>query len=173
MNKKDTIPMVPGLFRICCCVTALLLAVFLIAACAGVSPVPDNAPGFSGILGKAWYLVKIRTETGDIDLDRSIMEIEGVGDAFVLQFEEDRINGIALPNRYFGPYTQKGQTISFKGIAATLMASTQELDVLKENEYFDYLERVHSWGWKQGSLELYSAAPDGQRAVLVFNEGSR
>jgi heat shock protein HslJ len=163
MEKKKN-PMVPGRFR----VAAGFITVFMMAACAGSSPVQDESPGFSGVLGKNWQLIEIRTEAGGISLDRAAMEADGIGEAFTLMFEAERVGGMALPNRYFGPYTRKGPDIKFDRIASTLMASFKELDVLKEREYFDYLDRVQSWARDRGSLELHSATPDGQRAVLVF-----
>ncbi|MDR2630105.1 MAG: META domain-containing protein [Spirochaetaceae bacterium] len=153
--------------KISFCFTILVMTSLMMTACAG-GPSQNKAPEFSGALGRDWQLVKIRTETGGINLDRTVMEAEGIGDAFTLQFEENQINGKALPNRYFGPYTRKGQSINFQGIASTLMASFKELDVLTEREYFDYLERVQSWAWNQDSLELHSSTPDGQKAILIF-----
>ncbi|MFP3090192.1 META domain-containing protein [Treponema sp. TIM-1] len=168
MKKKAKLPMVPAVFRICY-FTVLLSAIFMAAACSG-GPSAREAPGFSDILGKDWRLIRIRTETDSINLDREVMDVAGVGDAFTLRFEEDRINGVALPNRYFGPYVREGQAISFKGIASTLMASSNELDILNENEYFGYLDRVQGWALRLGRLELHSATPDGQQAILIFSE---
>jgi heat shock protein HslJ len=172
MNKQNTLSMVPDAFRTGFYCAALSITVFMSAACAGGPSAPAQTPGFSAVLGKDWRLVEIRAEAGGVNLDRSVMEIEGVGDAFTLRFEEDRVNGVALPNRYFGPYTQEGQAISFQAIASTLMASSRELDALKEREYFAYLEQVQSWAWRQGRLELHSAAPDGRQVVLIFDQAA-
>jgi hypothetical protein len=168
MKKNTKLPTVPGLFRLFFCFTALCGG-FMLTACTSSPSASDKSSGFSAALGKDWRLVGIRSENGDISLDRSLMEAEGVGDAFTLRFEEERINGMALPNRYFGPYVQEGQSISFKGIASTLMAGSNELDVLKEHEYFGYLDRVQSWAWRRGRLELQSTTPQGQPAILIYN----
>jgi heat shock protein HslJ len=162
MKHEKKPVMVPGLFWI----FPGLMVVFMAAACADLPSARDA--GFSGILGKDWELVEIRIETGAISLDRARMEADGLGDAFTLKFEEDRLSGMALPNRYFGPYTRKGQAIEIKGLASTLMAAFKELEALKEHDYFGYLERTQSWEVSRNALELHSAAPDGQKAVLVF-----
>jgi hypothetical protein len=162
MKEKENPAMVPGLFRIAVGIVTL----FGITACAG-SPAAREFD-FSGVLGKAWRLAEIRIETGGIRLDRAAMEADGLGDAFTLTFEDEKIGGAALPNRYFGPYTRNGRDLTFGRIASTLMASFKELDVLKEREYFDYLDRVQRWAWDGDRLELHSTAPDGRGAVLIF-----
>jgi hypothetical protein len=165
MKKEKKSAVVPGLFRI----VPVFMVLFMAAACTG-SPSAREAE-FSDVLGKDWSLAEIRMETGDIRLDRELMEADGLGDTFTLRFEEDRISGMALPNRYFGLYTRKGRAIKIEGVASTLMAGFKELEALKEHDYFDYLERVQGWTLGLNSLELHSAAPDGEKAVLVFLPG--
>ena len=148
-------------------VLAGIIAVFVMAACVGDPSVQGEAFVFSDIIGRDWYLVEIRTEPGGVSLDRAAMEADGLGEAFTLKFEEDRISGVALPNRYFGPYTRKGQGIKFGRIASTLMAGFKELDIT-EREYFDCLERAERWAWNRDHLELHSTDSAGQRAVLIF-----
>jgi hypothetical protein len=164
MKTKKNFSMVPGLFWIC----AGLSIVLMMIACAGGAPSRDNGPGFSGVLGKDWQLIEIRKESGNISLDRAGMEAGGLGDAFTLRFDEDRISGKALPNRYFGPYTQTGQALRLEKIAATLMANFQTINSLTETEYFDYLWQVESWAWNKDNLELHTINPEGQQAVLIF-----
>jgi hypothetical protein len=148
-------------------VLAGFITVFVMAACIGDPATQGEVLVFSDIIGKNWYLTEIRTEPGGVSLDRAAMEADGLGEAFTLTFEEDRISGIALPNRYFGPYTRKGQGIKFDRIVSTLMAGFKELDIT-EREYFDYLDRVQRWAWNRDRLELHSTTPTGQRAVLIF-----
>ncbi|MDR0689519.1 MAG: META domain-containing protein [Spirochaetaceae bacterium] len=150
-------------------VLAGVIIVFVTAACTGGPSAQGETRVFPDIIGKNWYLTEIRTEPGGIILDRAAMEADGLGDAFTLKFEEDQIGGVALPNRYFGPYTRKGHGIQFNRIASTLMASFKELDIT-EREYFDYLDRVQRWAWNRDHLELHSTAPTGQQAVLIFEE---
>ncbi|MDR1948406.1 MAG: META domain-containing protein [Spirochaetaceae bacterium] len=149
------------------CILALVTGLAVVA-CAG-TPTGRETAGFEGVFGKDWKLAAIRGETGKVELDRAALEADGLGDAFTLRFEEERINGKGLPNRYVSPYKRgKGQAITFGEIAATLMASFKELEVLKEGEYFDYLKRAQSWGWGQDSLELHTTTPEGLTVVLVF-----
>jgi hypothetical protein len=137
------------------------------ASCAG-SPSRRQAPDFSGLLDRDWYLSEIRGDNERVILDRSALEAGGLGDAFTLRFDENRISGKALPNRYFGPYTRgQGQAITFEAAAATLMASFIELEALTEQEYFRYLEGIQSWNLVQGRLEL-RAVTGGTELVLVF-----
>jgi heat shock protein HslJ len=140
----------------------------MVAACAGGAPSRNEAPEFSSILEKDWQLIEIRQESGDISLDRARMEADGIGDAFTLRIDEERISGKALPNRYFGPYTRTGQAIRIEKIAATLMANIARPGTLSENDYFDYLWWVQSWAQNGDNLELHTASPEGQRAVLIF-----
>jgi heat shock protein HslJ len=146
----------------------LIFSVLMVAACAGGAPFRNNAPEFSSILEKDWQLIEIRQDGGDIFLDRTSLEADGMGDAFTLRIEEDRISGKALPNRYFGPYTRTGQAMRIEKIASTLMANIGRAASLSETDYFDYLWWVQSWDQNGDNLELHTASPEGQRAVLIF-----
>jgi hypothetical protein len=168
MKTKKNLSMVPGLFWICSGFITGLPIVLTMIACAGGAPLRDEGPGFSGVLGKDWQLIEIRKESGNISLDRAGMEADGLGDAFTLRFDEDRISGRALPNLYFGPYTRTGQALRLEKIAATLMANFRTINSLTETEYFDYLWQVESWAWRGDNLELHTINPEGQQAVLIF-----
>jgi heat shock protein HslJ len=150
--------------------TLALGMALMAAACAGTPP-GQPAAGFEGALGKDWKLTAILKEPGNTALDRADLEADGLGDAFTLRFDEERISGKGFPNRYFGPYSRgKGPALSIGKIAATLMAAFKELEALSETEYFGYLERAQSWAWGRDSPELHihSTTPEGLKAILVF-----
>ncbi|MDR0494746.1 MAG: META domain-containing protein [Treponema sp.] len=139
----------------------------ILMACAGT-------PQFSGVQGRDWDLVEIRTGEESVQFDRGQLEEEGFDDIFTLRFDAERVNGIGAPNRFFAPYTlAEKQGITIKTIAATLMASIREPEKLKERDYFVYLQNAVKWNIAGGSLELYSKTEDGSEIVLVFMDSGK
>jgi heat shock protein HslJ len=139
-------------------VSVLMLCV----ACSG-------GPKFTEAQGKEWKLVEIRTSPENIVFNRSTLISEGFGDIFTLRFEPDRVQGMAAPNRFFGPYELgKGQNLVIKNVAGTLMAPIREPEKLKEHDYFIYLQNATRWDINNKNLELYTKSEDSQEAVMVF-----
>jgi heat shock protein HslJ len=147
-------------FKITGCVLVLAGAV-LLAACAGV-------PKFEDIRDREWKLAEVRTEAGNIILDRSQLIAEGFGDVFTIRFA-DQVSGRGAPNRYSGPYEAgKDLSLRIEKVAATLMAPIREPEKLKEREFFNYLQNVYRWNINQGNLELSARGEGGAEALLVF-----
>jgi heat shock protein HslJ len=134
------------------------------------TPVQEKGLAFTEVQGKEWKLAEIRTGSGEIIFDRGGLISEGFGDnLFTLKFEDDRIGGMAAPNRYFAPYELgQGQDLAIKNIAGTLMAPIREPEKLKEHEYFAYLQNTYRWNIGKGNLELFTKGGDGREAVLVY-----
>jgi hypothetical protein len=154
-----------------CHLLLLMIAGFMITARIGAeeTQVQKKTPEFDDVLGREWKLIGIRTGAGDAVLDRAALEADGLGDIFTLKFDAERVSGRGFPNRYFGPYERDGGSLTVGNVAATLMMSFKELDVLKEREYFDYLGDVSGWDLVDGRLELYTSGPDGTAVVLIFD----
>jgi heat shock protein HslJ len=130
----------------------------------------SSAPKFSDVSGKEWKLIEVRVQPENIRFDRSTLIAEGFGEIFTLNFDVERISGMAAPNRYFAPYELgASQAISVKNVAGTLMAPLREPEKLKEKEFFNYLHNAYKWNLnKEGRFELLTKGDDGGEAVLVF-----
>ena len=156
MNNKKSCPVKTAMF--------VLLAASVLIACAG-------APHFADVLDKDWKLSEVRIGGTDIGFERGKLADEGFGEVFTLRFDNERINGIGAPNRYFAPYTLGDKnSIAIKAIAGTMMAAFREPEALKEHEYFTLLQNTGKWNLVKGNLTLYSKNADGAEAVLVFSE---
>jgi heat shock protein HslJ len=156
-----------------------LALVLAFPACATKSDTVTQAgeggsPSFDEAKGKEWVLDRIAAESATTEINRKKLEADGMGDAFTLFIDEDRIYGKGAPNRYFSPYTLgEDQEISIKPIAGTLMMSLVEPDGLQEREYYNYLEQVNQWELTGNTLELYSETPEGEPVILVFTSGAK
>ena len=75
---------------------------------------------------------------------------------------ENRATGFAGCNRYSGPYTVRGDSISFGPAISTRMACNQGMDV--ETEYLGVLPRVIRYSVADTTLTLFGT--QGQIAVL-------
>jgi heat shock protein HslJ len=128
-----------------------------------------SAPPFQAIQDKEWRLVEIRIQPENIRFDRQKLVDEGFGDIFIIQFNQDRLNGKGAPNRYMGPYEAgENQSLKIDNVAGTLMAPIREPERLKEGEYFSYLANVYKWNLDGEMLELYTKNDDGREAVMVY-----
>jgi len=121
------------------------------------------------IMGVEWVLAEIRTGSKNIVLNRTSSKMKGFENSFTLYFDDNRLSGVGAPNRFFAPYKfGKNQTITVQPIASTLMASIHELEILKEHEYFNFLQNVYKWNIVGGKLELYTRNGDVE-TVLIYN----
>ena len=132
------------------------------------SNVTNNATQFPGLINTDWNLAAVRLDRETIYIDRNA-NAEFLGDIFTLHFDEERISGVAAPNRYFAPYTlADNQAVSIGNIANTLMAAFLELEELKEHEFLTYLQDTYRWNLADGNLELHSKSESGTDVVLIF-----
>ena len=165
----------------------LFLVILIISACAGnaastattsenaisqnsadiaVIPVIADIVDIKDIRGRDWVLAEIKSSSGTVRIDRTR---PGAAEVYTLRFEEERIIGVAAPNRYFGPYASgENNTLSMGMVASTLMAPLFENEDLKEYEYFGYLNRVNRWNLLNGNLELYTISENGIQVILVY-----
>ncbi|MCL2479504.1 MAG: META domain-containing protein [Treponema sp.] len=143
--------------------SAVVFMVLAVQSCA-----TNQAQGpkdISIIQGKDWYLDEVKSSQTFISIDRT----NSSGDVFTLMFDTERISGIAAPNRYFGPYTAgDNQTLTLSRMGSTLMAPLYEFNDLKEQDYFNYLEKVTGWDLINGKLELYTLDGSGNDTTLVY-----
>jgi heat shock protein HslJ len=125
---------------------------------------------FDEVQGKEWVLDEIITEFGIIIINRQKLEVDGMGNAFTLFIDGERISGKGAPNRFFSPYTLgKDQEIKISPIAGTLMMSIAEPEGLQEREFYNYLEQATQWEVSDGRLELYTETSEGDPVILIFN----
>ncbi|GHU63338.1 hypothetical protein FACS189445_6600 [Spirochaetia bacterium] len=128
-----------------------------------------SSQSFDEVQGKVWVLDELVREGSTTIINRQKLEADGMGDAFTLQVDAERISGKGAPNRYFSPYTLgPDQEISISPIAGTLMMSIVEPEGIQEREYYNYLEQVNQWLLTGDKLELYSETPEGDPIILVF-----
>ena len=134
----------------------------------GTLPTP---PSFDEVVkGKEWKLAQVLVEQRDIGFSREELAADNFGDIFVLKFDE-RVTGMAAPNRFFAPYSVTGQTLEINTIAGTLMAVLKEPEKLKEREFLSFLEKAHGWDVKEGDLWILTRNDAGNEAVLIFKAG--
>ena len=144
----------------------LLLPAFVIS-CMPVAC--SSSPKFADVINRDWNLAEVRLQNETVVFEREKLAEEGFNEIFTLRFDDERVNGVGAPNRYFAPYTVTDkQGITINTIAGTLMASIREPEKLKEHSYFGYLQNVTRWNLVKGNLELYSRGDDGTEAVLVY-----
>jgi heat shock protein HslJ len=149
-------------------------AVLILAGCAtrnGGTGRADEAAGptFAGVQGKVWALDEVVTESGAIIINRGKLEADGMGDAFTLEADAERISGRGAPNRYVSPYRLgEDQEIAISPIAGTLMMGLADPEGLQEREYFNYLEQANQWLLTGDRLELYSETGEGDPVSMIF-----
>ena len=147
-------------------------------SCAGGAPVrnsitPAQGPAveFSAVEGKNWMLTEIIREGQVVNIDRNELNSIGMGGAFTINFQDDRVSGMGAPNRFFGPFTSSsGNVLNIGNLASTLMAAIFEPEALKEHEFFAYLSGVSRWDLREEALELYTSDNNGTVVILVFDE---
>jgi heat shock protein HslJ len=147
------------------------LAAVFFGSCATTVP-QTRAAQFSDLMGKTWVLIEVQSGGTVKALDRGQLASDGMLDAYTLRFIDssaDRISGKGAPNTYNGGYIRgEGQTIRFSSMVSTKMAAFKEPEVLKENEYLSFLEKVYRWDIIDGLLNL--VAKDDTETVLVYSE---
>jgi len=147
------------------CAVLMMPSLFSCASIGGSKAV------FSDVTEINWALSEIRSGKSTVAIDRQKYEADNMGNFFTITFQGDRVNGVAAPNRYFGPFTQsEDKNLSFGNLASTLMAAFREPAELNEHEYMTYLSKVTRWDLKKGKLELYTSNSSGAETVLVYTQ---
>lgn len=149
---------------------SIMLCCAVLSSCAGRGDV--ETAGEESIAGTYWYLRELRTPETTMILDRIMLDITGMGDAYSLNLGGGRAHGRAAPNRYTAACRWgKDFNVSIGAAATTRMASARNIP-LREEDYFRYLEGVNRWNRSEtGGLELFTI-PDknGVPTVLVFGK---
>jgi hypothetical protein len=120
-----------------------------------------------------WGLAEIAANGETAVIDRE--QLGAFGDAFTLRVvRTDGSDGYfwsgkAAPNRFRMPVTVGDDgALTVSPPAATLMAAFGEPDVLKENEYLQYLTNSKRVQVSDDRLVLETADADGQSVLLTF-----
>ena len=128
-----------------------------------------SLPSFAEVQGKMWALDEVVTESGSIIINRGKLEADGMGDAFTLEADAERISGRGAPNRYVSPYRLgEDQEIAISPIASTLMMGLADPEGLQEREYFNYLEQANQWLLTGDRFGLYSETGEGDPVIMIF-----
>ena len=143
-----------------------------VASGAQSSGTAEGSGDFSDVTNKDWRLAELRRAGRTVTINRtppaSFATVD-LSDWFTLRFVDGQVSGRAAPNNYGAPYTQADNQAITIGLArTTMMASFYQLEELKEQEFFAYLQNVSRWNLAGGNLELYSRGADDSEAVLVF-----
>ena len=128
----------------------------LVAGCAPLRTALADSDGDTTATGidlvdTTWTLIKIYGEAVSADAEAT------------LDFATEQISGIAFCNRFFGPYEQDNDALSFGMLGSTMMACP---DMEHEGEYLAALGTVAGYRMDADNLVLTDA--DGN-AVLVFS----
>jgi heat shock protein HslJ len=130
--------------------------------------VSNETPTTYDIIGLLWRLSEIKKGMDVVYVDRTQLEVDGMGDVYTLRFADGNVTGKGTSNNFRAPYNIDGASLSIEAAAQTLMATIKESAVLRENEFFDYLTSVSSWSLVHGILTLVTVDVDGNETVLSF-----
>ncbi len=153
--------------------TLAALSIWVAAACTqgpppadGTASAADTAPSPSaqvapgGLTGREWSLTKLGDRTDPLGAG---------GRRVTLNFDsaEMRAMGFAGCNRYAGPYTISGDSISFGPAISTKMACSEGMDV--ETNYLGALPQVVRFALSDSTLTLFAATTP----LAVFSAAPR
>jgi len=156
-------------------INLLLAAAIILTNCAitpkietvGVSS--QKIISFSEAVGKELVLVDVHVGGKNTGFSRKKLVKEDFGDMFTATFDGQMISGVGAPNRFSAPYVLGDEkNISINMIISTRMAAFREPERLKENEYFNYLQKTYKWDIVNGMLELFSKTDNGVDVLMFF-----
>lgn len=137
----------------------------------------DPAPvNWNRVKNITWQLVSINK---DRDIRRLKYEkniADGMKEIYTLRFTDDTgrrsVNGRGAPNMYFGVLEAGDHNaIGIGSIVSTKMAPLFELHILKENEFFRYLQKAFCWSMDNyENLRLVSKNEEGEEVSLIFKK---
>jgi len=151
----------------------LVLPAIMFPLRAGAAPAQDSGAVFKDVAGKEWFLSEVRNSGNTVTIDRQKLAADNMGGSFSITFNENQVNGMGAPNRFFAPFTTgSNNSLGIGNLASTMMFAFKEPEGLNEKEYFDYLSKVTRWNLRDGQLELFctvsDTVSDRSDAVLVF-----
>jgi len=139
----------------------IFLLLFTVALFSGINKVT-----FGEFLDKDWSLIEVKRGSTIITIDRT----NAPSKIYTIRFEERILSGTGAPNHYRAPYITTGNNIiSIGRISCTRLGPLYELKGFKEYEFFRYLERVMSWDFRNGRLELRTSDENGDEVLLLFS----
>jgi len=151
--------------------------------CAGKEPavkqnlsLSHNAVNWNQVKENTWQLVSVRNDRMRIDLDRENHKADRINETYTLRFTGDftgkSIYGKGAPNTYSASCDVGDDfTIGFGPIVSTKMVAFIEPEVLKEHEYFKYLEKVCRWTMDYDEhLKLFTTNEEGEEVFLIFRK---
>jgi heat shock protein HslJ len=151
-------------------ITVLLAIVF--PTCAFGAPAHDGGAEFARDVEKTeWILSEFRVAGKTVQADRRKFEANNMGGIYTITFEEDKVNGMGAPNRYFGPY-QAGDNnaLTLQPVGSTMMAAiVTDPQRITAPPYFQYLSKVKSWKVNQNKLELTGSDTANKPLTMVFS----
>ncbi|MGB2579573.1 heat shock protein HslJ [Elusimicrobium simillimum] len=141
----------------------------LLAACATTAAKADFT---TDVNGKVWQLSQVLNSAGKATYSHAALgQDEFFKDIYTLQFDKERVNGKAAPNRYNGPFTLgENNAIAFKHFASTMMMGIKVPNGLSEHQYFQLMEKANKWEVKKGQLKLSTVDANGAKATMIFKE---
>jgi hypothetical protein len=120
---------------------------------------------FSKIKRIDWNLAEVKSESATVIIDRTKAQRE----IYSIRFQEDRIRGRGADNIYSAPYsTGANNSLSIQRIARTYMVPLFEMESFRENEFFQYLERVNRWEFHDWKMYLHTQDENGMEVILEF-----
>jgi len=150
-----------------CAVLVLPAIVFPIGA--GAAPAQESGASFKDVAGREWFLSEVKSTGKTVTIDRQKLLVDNMSGSFTVIFNENQVNGMGAPNRFFAPFTNgNNNSLTIGNMASTMMLAFKEPDGINEKQYFDYLSKVTRWLLRNDKLELYSKDSGGSEVVLSF-----
>jgi hypothetical protein len=162
-------------------ITFVCLFFFAFSSCTGKSPMVQLNFPESPYQRVNWYHAEENTwrltalEKGDVIIKHynEDHEADETREIYILRFlsgEKKLVYGKGAPNRYWAPIDfGDDSTIGISKLASTRIAPYPGTDILREHEYFDYLENVYRWAMNEaGNLLLFTRNSEAEAVILIF-----
>ena len=144
---------------------SLLVIIPAVFSCASGNKAVSNET-FSEFQDRHWYLTEVKKMSAVISIDRSDISMT----IYTVRFLTDRLFGAAADNSYFARYTTgENHALSIGRIASSRVAPLYEMKDFTEYEYFQLLERVDRWEFRDGKLELHTYDENRAEVTLIYS----
>jgi heat shock protein HslJ len=147
-------------------ITIILLLVLIpvVFSCASGAKAMSNVT-FNDLQDKDWYLAEVKKMSASISIDRTDISKR----IYTIRFKTARLFGTGADNAFFARYTTgKNNALSIGRVASTRAAPLFEMKDFTEYEYFQHLERVDRWDFRNGNLELHTYDENRAGVILIF-----